>query len=248
MRHLLLTRYNVLTRFTDRSGFDPLDPEYLRHRGGLFRRYCVPSVLRQTCKDFTWIVFFDPATPAEHYAPLAGYADVKLCKTMAEGLDAVKAMLPEGPVITSRVDNDDALAPDFIERVQAAARAERRPGSFVISFERGLEVLLRSRRHRRRVWIQNQFPSLVVDGALRKTILDFSHTRLDRMFPVVAVDTAEPMWLTIIHERNVANRRRWKLELRPSNGRLKHRFPGFDEGPLYYAPLIGKALCPQSVV
>jgi hypothetical protein len=75
-------------------------------------------------------------------------------ETVAEGLEKVKAMLP--PVITLSTRVDDALAPEFIERVQAVARAETRPGSFVISFEPCLKVLLRSRPHRRRVWAENQ--------------------------------------------------------------------------------------------
>lgn len=63
--HYILTRFNLPIFFRLRNGMDvnACDEKYLEDRFGLFERYCMPSVMNQTCQNFKWLIFFDSRTP-----------------------------------------------------------------------------------------------------------------------------------------------------------------------------------------
>ena len=59
--HVLLTRFNLPS-----AGAESIvraKDGWLRARIELFRRFCLPSVLRQTRQDFKWIIYLDPQSP-----------------------------------------------------------------------------------------------------------------------------------------------------------------------------------------
>src|SRR6185312_5627395 len=61
VNHVLLTRFNLPS-----AGVQELiraKDGWLRGRVALFERYTVPSVQAQTTQDFTWLIYFDPASP-----------------------------------------------------------------------------------------------------------------------------------------------------------------------------------------
>jgi len=64
----LLTRFNVAK----------CDEDWLDIRLKLFEKFCVPSVLNQVYKDFTWLIFFDPRTPFRYVDRIlnCGFKDV----------------------------------------------------------------------------------------------------------------------------------------------------------------------------
>ena len=78
IRHILVTRYNVPMGFSGQRNNDPLDPAWLDHREALFRRFTLPSVARQSVRDFEWVILFHPETPARYYSYLDGVAIVLL--------------------------------------------------------------------------------------------------------------------------------------------------------------------------
>lgn len=123
--HVLLTRFNLKIAYGSR---DVNDADWLRARFKLFERFCLPSVMRQTEKCFSWLVFFDTAIPSEFRARITdlqinGYlVPVYLDEYCLDSVcAAVRRQVPESCqfVITTRVDNDDVLSRDFVERIQA---------------------------------------------------------------------------------------------------------------------------------
>ena len=50
-----------------------LDPEWLKGRQTLFEKFCLPSVLSQTNKDFEWILVADERTPEEFKKVIEAY-------------------------------------------------------------------------------------------------------------------------------------------------------------------------------
>jgi len=52
-QHFLLTRFNV----------GKVDEDWLTFRFELFDRFCYPSVMNQTCRNFEWLIFYDSRTP-----------------------------------------------------------------------------------------------------------------------------------------------------------------------------------------
>jgi len=125
--HFLVTRFNVRLPFGGRVN---LDPRWLDHRHALFERFCLPAVTGQSTKAFRWLLLCDARTPEPHRSRLEGYERVSNAEIIwvddevQAGLRAaVAARLGHGThVITSRLDNDDAICRDFVERVQEAAR------------------------------------------------------------------------------------------------------------------------------
>lgn len=121
--HLLLTRFNVRR---DGSMQKTPDEAWLAHRFDLFERFCLPSLCAQTCQGFRWIVFFDEATPdsyrskIEIYAKWPNFQPLYVDRLSLSDLATVLEPYVQAPyLITTRLDNDDALSKHFIERLQA---------------------------------------------------------------------------------------------------------------------------------
>jgi GT2 family glycosyltransferase len=205
-RHVLLTRFN--TRLTD-GGAGP-DDAWLADRLRLFETYCVPSVRRQTSRNFTWLVFFDAATPArwrsrfEALAGSAGFRPVFLDRPF-DGGQASRAItrlgLDDAPfLITSRLDNDDALAPHFVAAVQRAVRPRELE---FLNFPLGYQ--LAGGRVYLRPYLAGSFASLVerrADGPWR-TVHFVQHHLIGR-HPVRQL-RSRPAWLQVVHGTNLAN-------------------------------------------
>jgi hypothetical protein len=124
--------------------FRGCDPDWLGERFDLFDRYCFPSVTSQTNTNFVWLVFFDSETPTAFRNRIARYETFQAFRPVfvqqfdrdvfRENL-AKFGFLTRPFLITSRVDNDDALACDYIETVQEAFTGQDRT---FINFPRGL--------------------------------------------------------------------------------------------------------------
>ena len=63
--HYIVTRFN-LPIFQAKVGGESsksCDRAYLQYRFDLFEKYCMPSIVNQTCQNFKWLVLFDANTP-----------------------------------------------------------------------------------------------------------------------------------------------------------------------------------------
>jgi len=174
-KHFLLTKFNVglypsrdyMAR-TDKRGLKPADDaeRWMEHRVRVFEKYCIPSVMNQSSKDFRWLVVFDENTPDEHrkridhYSKHCGVVPLYSSRDFPETArcnipgkvdgawliwhyrvalptvqDYIANQLDEDTefVITSRLDNDDAIHSDFVRRVQDFVPTEKptRPGPLI---------------------------------------------------------------------------------------------------------------------
>ena len=136
--HVIMTRFNLAT--PGRESAIRNRPGWLAERFALFERYCLPSVAGQTCRNFHWILYFDAATPPE-------FRDrIEACRRIFPFVPYFTGLFPASGwprsihetfafqpdmLLTTRLDNDDALALDYVERVQAAVRqAGLAPGGY----------------------------------------------------------------------------------------------------------------------
>lgn len=205
--HVILTRFNLPTPGPEslvraREG-------WLRERIDLFERYTVPSVARQSVQDFRWIVYLDPESPswlverlAPHiesglFTPL--YRESVTWQNVAADVRALSGAR-RSLLLTTNLDNDDAVAGDFVERLQRLARVHRHAALFL---GRGLiahddEVYLRRDD-------ENAFCSVVESWDAPQTAWRDWHTLLHTHFSVVT-DGGRPAWLQVVHRGNVSNR------------------------------------------
>jgi hypothetical protein len=205
-RHIILTRFNVKI---EQSG--PPDSDWLEHRFSLFERFCLPSVKAQTCGNFVWVIFCDPEVRLSFRERIRGYAQwatlrpIFFRNVFDQGMArAAVSQLAGGcsHLITSRLDNDDAICRTFVESVQKNFRGQ----SFeFLNFTNGYildasEGSLSSGRH-----ASNAFISLVESSADSSTVYCGNHMELDRQGPISQI--AHPGgWLQVVHGRNLSNR------------------------------------------
>jgi hypothetical protein len=205
VRHFLLTRFNLRAEVD----LDPPDDRWLRERVKLFSRFTLPSVRAQT-GPFSWIIFCDVDSPPWLLAFLsAEVANAKLVMLPAFSRraisDAVSAEVSAGAsqVITTRLDNDDAIGRDFMSVVQREAG-----GCETLE---AINVLNGCQLSRDSLCLRadpsNAFISLVerpADAPIR-TVFDLEHQEWIDAVPLRQVVT-EVMWLQVIHGQNLANR------------------------------------------
>lgn len=245
-QHFLLTRFNV--RESPHNTEIVSDPNWLNHRFELFEQFCLPSVAAQTCPDFTWVIFLDESTPDafrkrldDHARAVPSIQPVYVTEHAQPIVaEAVAARLrPSTPyVITSRLDNDDAISRDYIERIQAAFAHQKLE---VLNFPRGIVW------HKGRLYLHtdrsNAFATLV---EMRKddaplTVCARQHPKLSEVAFIRQLDPA-PAWLQAVHGDNRRNRVRGRrvppegtleaFEIDPGLRQTAHGAPG------YYADLL----------
>lgn len=107
---------------------DPLQPQRLAFRYSLFELTCLPSLLGQTEQNFDWFIVVDRDLPPEWHERLqtlvGGRARTHLhVYDPAEDLTGTQWLMPHAPprasrLLTTILDDDDALPADFVEKMQ----------------------------------------------------------------------------------------------------------------------------------
>lgn len=221
--HVFVTRFNLPTG--DSEGLIRAKEGWLTERFSLFCRYTAPSVMAQSSPT-RWIVYIDPESPAWLPTCLREMGSAGLMTVVARTrvlkedlVDDIGRVIDSHTdrVVTTNLDNDDAVARDFCERVLLVAS---QPGPAAIFIDSGIVL------HRTRAYLHvdraNAFRSVVCDTPPSLTCWEDWHTRLHLHMPTRHV-VGHPGWLQVIHGRNVSNRVRGRLT---SSTDFEDLFPG----------------------
>lgn len=210
--HVIVTRFNLPSEGSER--LIRAQEGWLRDRVALFERYTVPSVRAQTVTDFRWIVYLDPESPPwllHRLQPLLDeglftplFREAVTWQDLADDARNVTGA-HRAILITTNLDNDDALATDFVERLQDAARPGRREALFLIHGVIRSEDRAYIRRDR-----MNAFCSVAEPWKGALTAWRDWHILVDKHMEVRNLG-GPPGWLQVIHGRNVSNRVRGRL-------------------------------------
>lgn len=214
MLHVILTRFNIAS--PGREVAIRNSPGWLDRRFGLFEQFCLPSVAGQTARNFHWLIYFDKDTPVEFRERIERDRQIfnftpRYVAMFDRAIIAadVRALAEPGEqlIITTRLDNDDALSSDFVAQVQAAAQTA--PARTVLNFTHG--IAMRKGRLFTATDRSNPFTSLVErDLAGAETIWAKSHHELGEKWTITQVE-APPVWLQVVHGENVTNRIKGRL-------------------------------------
>ncbi len=224
--HVIMTRFNLATPGRE-SGLRNR-PGWLAERFELFERYCLPSVAAQRERGFHWIVYFDAETPVAFRARIAAdrekvpflpyFTDLFGPEGWARSIRESFDFSPEF-LLTTRLDNDDGLAFDYVERVQRAVReAGFAAGGYNVTngFLRTATAAYRL-AHRSNAF----FSYLAPYGPEVVTAPSIAHMALDQHGPVTQLD-GPGGWMQTVHGGNVSNKIRG---LRVDPQALAGRFP-----------------------
>jgi hypothetical protein len=232
--HLLLTRFNVSVPVSRSSFNRGLDPTWLNHRLDLFERFCLPSVQAQSALNFVWLVYFDKGTPESYLPRIERYRSFPLFRPVFVShfdVQVVRESITShlsphaSHLVTSRLDNDDAICRSFIEEVQRQVDDSDR---LIINFNRGCVW------HDSRVYVydyrSNPFLSMIErkDGVPR-TIFERDHNQYGNDSSLRCL-SGPPAWLQTVHGANVSNSVRGRRVSRESFLR-ENRF-AIDPGPV----------------
>ena len=219
IQHFILTRFNLLLWNKDKEGNKVRTRRWLEHRFALFEQFCLPSIIGQTCKNFECIVLFDSTTP-EHFKKkvekykkeclqlIPIYVEPQNGRHFAEVFrqEVVKRISAQR-VITTYLDNDDALSIHFVEDLQK--RAESLSDGTFINYTDGYQYYTDHNYVMRIHYPRNHFMSVVEAGdhTTIKTIYGYgSHYYIEKI-PGVRIENVKnlPMWCEVIHEKNMGN-------------------------------------------
>jgi Putative rhamnosyl transferase len=222
--HLLITRFNTVTDYAPSP--KRLEGDWLRQRFDLFERYCLPSVKAQVGAAFTWLVLFDAASPTWVKGRVAGYGSILqpiyLSGPVTDDTIA-KVVKSTGYIsakylITTRLDNDDAIASDHVVSIQKAFNYQRRQ---FLAFPLGLQLYRGSLYHV--YWRSNPFLSLIErvgEGLSVTTVCCVRHDRVAQLEQIRYLNRS-PQWLQVLHTSNLGNALRGWPKLRAAS------HPGF---------------------
>jgi hypothetical protein len=209
--HLVITRFNLQPW----KGDDPnrhLDPVWLEGRLEAFRQVCAPCMEQQTIDDFQWFVIIDPRTPdSVRHALSSASRHVALVEVTSHAVKGrstrelvLAACTPAEPdlVVQTRIDSDDAIAPDYLQQVRASLSPGR---TEFLAFRRGYQLDRRSGHAYRRTWTSGPFMSLAQPPSPHPiSIYDVPHPRVSRVAPLRHIETPG-MWLQTLHGLNVSS-------------------------------------------
>ncbi|KQZ94339.1 hypothetical protein ASD64_02860 [Mesorhizobium sp. Root157] len=207
MDHVILTRFNLPSGGNEsairaREG-------WLKKRVVLFECYCLPSVLQQTSTNFHWIIYFDPQSPAWLMKRISVWQQAGVFRPIFRVAVSKKALMADmhdvvgqaGDIlITTNLDNDDGLAVDFIERLQAEAVTDERTALYLASglIMQGNQTYLHTDKSNAFCSVREPWEGAVGCWAAY-------HNQLERIMPTRVV-AGDPAWLQVIHGTNVSNR------------------------------------------
>lgn len=187
-------------------------PERIDERFQSFEALTLPGLRAQTDPDFTFLVVIGDKMPPAYLARLKGLLS-DLPQAVLIALPAGRqrqvmaheirqARLPsDQPSLQFRLDDDDAVAVDFVAELRQVARdcsgLMRDEGSFAIDFNQGWEVRiaqdgLSGRRVQQPYWTPALGMAVHPDKTL--TVMNFSHHKLFQAMPTVTM-TGVDMYL-----------------------------------------------------
>jgi len=214
-QHILLTLFNI--RFTLSSDLDGL-AKWTDKRFPLFETYCFPSIQNQSNQDFDWLLIIDPSTTQQQRDRLQTliqqrprtflieYEDWDLVEIPIN--DWVRKNYPNlDKLISSRVDNDDVLHEEFMQTVRDIA--EHQETECLINFMNGYCLQLSNQKHLLYEFdfAENSFMSFVEPNQTPlKTVRKYNHDLWPKEIKRINKETDTPLWMQLIHGKNVHNR------------------------------------------
>ena len=219
IQHFILTRFNLLLWNKDKEGGKVRTIKWLEHRFALFEKYCFPSIKNQSCQNFEWIVLFDSLTPEEYKDRIVRYQKecpqfIPIYVEPENGRYFVEIFKKEmvkrvcsKRVISTYLDNDDALNIGFIEDLQQ--RVTTISDDTFIYYDNGYQLYTDHKYMMQIHYPRNHFVSYVEKGNPSTVKGVFRHGTHYFIYTIEGAKIehiqGQRMWCEVVHEKNVEN-------------------------------------------
>jgi hypothetical protein len=206
--HLVITRFNAAVDYA--SSGHGLDSDWLDERFELFERYCLPSLARQRVA-FEWLVLMDAQTPQRYRRRIEAHAaDGLLRPVFVDGaltdrriaeIAGARIGKTANCLVTTRIDNDDAVADGFLLHIQSKVRLRREFLNFALGYQLFEKHLY--------LWFDPSGPFLTFVEPLDRdcsptTVYCGPHETLGAVAPIRQL-YARPNWIQVVHATNLDN-------------------------------------------
>jgi len=213
-QHFVITRFNLRDQNWDnltKSKNLILTESWLTDRFELFENYCFPSVMNQSNTNFEWWVFFDFETP-KPFLDRINLLKKKFDKFIPIFIDGMDSFLPtiqkrlsscdSSFIITSRLDNDDCIRKDFVEKVQSKFNFQE---FMAFDFVDGFTIQIQTKVNiGYRCHVYNPFITLIEKNDEAKSVWSRAHSDWKREGRIKRVRN-ERIWMSLIHQDNKVN-------------------------------------------
>jgi len=197
MKHIILTRFNVPFSTWEHL----LTDEWMEERFDIFDNICYPSVEGQTNKNFKWILICDPNTKSEWRKKIDSYelATPVYCDWPKRLKYILEVVGDAQYLITTRLDNDDALNKYTVEEIQKKFDFQK---EHYINFPR--VIITDGEYYSINIEPSNPFVTLIEERPF-KTVWSVKHGNA-RYSKSIQQNDNIVAGLRIIHGRNASNR------------------------------------------
>lgn len=208
MQHFLCTKFALPFRKNSphRTILDDR-PNWLEERFELFEKYTLPSIQAQTEKNFRWLLMCNRNHPQMNDAAmsrLASYApdaevlwvDNTNFEQWTEFASALRLLVDDEWVITTRLDSDDIVSRHFIQRIREGAREKECSLGFKLGYMLEGDVLYPRR------YLKGPFTSWVERTENLKTVWHREHLHFRRNKDV---GQKKYNWIQVVHGGNLLN-------------------------------------------
>lgn len=222
-QHFILTRFNLRLWSKDKRNQPTRTSEWLEKRFKLFETFCLPSIINQSVHKFKWIVLFDAETPEPYRSrihtyekqydffqpyfinPQEGRFFTRIFQKIITSQVTVNDV-----VITTYLDNDDALRYDYIEEIQRLSNQVE--DKTFISFTYGLQYFTQLNIATLVPFKNNHFISFVekcTPSSSIRTVFGYgSHIDIHNHLNTHTLYINRPFqaeWIEVVHENNMDN-------------------------------------------
>jgi len=236
-KHILITRFNLSSQNREwTNSYAHIKEEWMKHRWDLFTQYCLPSIINQSTKNFTWFIYFDKTTSNSFREKIGALSQkhpfifpifIESYEVFMANLSLDILKVKENETthfISSRIDNDDCFHRDAIKTIQRQFSGQDYQ---LINLAKGLCLqtippFLASTYS----YYSGPFVSLIekmpLEGNL-KTVMEKDHHDYFHEQVVTQIES-DTYWVQVIHKYNIAN----KMRGRPVKVDLTKNDFGFD--------------------
>jgi hypothetical protein len=228
--HFIITQFNLKNFPLSDTNYYVNWLKWTRNRVELFREFCLPSITNQTCKTFTWLLYFDVDTPQEFNEFLnelnsLSFIKICYCKSFDDFnliyTEEVKKRVGKSVkwIITTRIDNDDCFHKDAIKIIQDNFVEKHK---YLISLASGYVLNISDRKLSHYFYPMSPFLSLIetTDNEIG-CVFEKGHTKWDSLHLSISKEIwlncfnkkarksqfilKGPLWLQTVHGGNISN-------------------------------------------
>lgn len=216
-KHFLITLFNLQLWHVDKTKTTTLTEEWLAKRFRLFEEYCLPSVKGQTTRDFIWLCLLDINTPQIYKDKIEQYrrevpqlmpcyfTQEQTADWIGHMKEIIRAQMGDADyVMTTNLDNDDALHKDMMGYLQKSFEQSGKPGLY--TFIDGLQYFPSTGLLMKMKYPHNHFLTSVEDAHSDfMTIKSIRHAVARKNASNLTDIPGKPYWIEIVHANNVNN-------------------------------------------